>query len=60
MDELIKFGIKVFGNKKMFYLWLVTSNKVLKNRTPFDILINDNDTDILITILRRIEYGVYS
>ena len=58
-EELIKYGTKVFKSKRAFFSWLMSPNKAMGEKIPFDLLV-DNKFDEIITILGRIEHGTYS
>ncbi|PSR53494.1 hypothetical protein AHMF7605_08130 [Adhaeribacter arboris] len=58
--QLFKKGIAVFGDKNHFNTWLNTSNIVLGNGKPKDLLDSSFGIQLLQDELIRIEYGVFA
>ena len=57
--EMFQRGFKLFGKEK-FKLWIRTSNKVLNNNKPIEIMDTSIGIEIIEDIIGRIEHGVYS
>ncbi|MEO9071250.1 MAG: MbcA/ParS/Xre antitoxin family protein [Ginsengibacter sp.] len=58
VKSLYKYGIKVFGNKEKFNLWLETKNQALGSIIPKKLLEKDSGINLLKDELTRIEHGV--
>lgn len=57
--ELFQKGFNLFGHEK-FKIWIRTSNKVLNENKPIDIMDTSIGIEMIEDILGRIEHGVYS
>ncbi|MDX2188434.1 MAG: antitoxin Xre-like helix-turn-helix domain-containing protein [Bacteroidota bacterium] len=60
LTELIKKGKDVFGSIDIFRDWLYETNFALGNKKPIDLLSSSIGTRYVMTILNRIEWGIYS
>lgn len=60
LAELAAHGDYIFDTKEQFRQWLELPNQALGNKSPFSIMNTMLGTDMVIDILGRIEYGVYS
>ena len=59
VDEILDYGIYVFGNEQSFFDWLMTPNKSLSGIIPYDIM-KTEDCYKIMDVLGRIEHGIYS
>ncbi len=57
--ELFEKGFNLFGEEK-FKIWIRTSNKVLNNNKPIDIMDTSIGIEMIEDVIGRIEHGVYS
>lgn len=57
--ELFDKGYKLFGKEK-FKTWIRTSNKVLDENKPIDIMDTSIGIEMIEDVIGRIEHGVYS
>jgi putative toxin-antitoxin system antitoxin component (TIGR02293 family) len=57
--ELFQKGFKLFGEKK-FKIWIRTSNKVLNDNKPIEIMDTSIGIEMIEDVIGRIEHGVYS
>lgn len=53
-------GIELFGNKENFLLWLKTPNQALGDIKPITSLKSQRGKEMVLIILMRIKYGIYS
>jgi putative toxin-antitoxin system antitoxin component (TIGR02293 family) len=53
-------GLEVFSEKELFVEWLRTPIQALGHEKPIDFLSSRFGCEIILTILGRIEHGVYS
>lgn len=60
LTELIKKGKDVFGDIDIFREWLYENNFALGNKKPMDLLSSSIGSRYVMTILNRIEWGIYS
>jgi putative toxin-antitoxin system antitoxin component (TIGR02293 family) len=51
---------EVFEDTGVAETWLSEANPALGNRAPADLLLTDEGTRVVETVLRRIDYGDYS
>lgn len=51
---------EVFEDAEVAETWLSEANPALANRVPADLLLTDEGTRAVETVLRRIDYGDYS
>jgi len=58
--ELARRGPEVFGSSEKFDRWLGSEIQALGGVKPITMIHTVEDVDKLLTILGRIEYGVYS
>lgn len=58
--KILDRGIEVFGDEKKFRRWLCSKIQALGNRRPIDVLRETGGKEQVLTILGRIEHGVYS
>lgn len=57
--ELFQKGFKLFGEEK-FKIWIRTSNKVLNDNKPIEIMDTSIGIELVEDVIGRIEHGVYS
>lgn len=57
--ELFQKGFKLFGENK-FKIWIRTSNKVLNDNKPIEIMDTSIGIEMIEDVIGRIEHGVYS
>lgn len=50
----------VFGEPEKAALWLNRQNRLLNDQTPLEAIQTDTGLQLVMTILGRIEHGVYS
>ncbi|RZK42906.1 MAG: DUF2384 domain-containing protein [Pedobacter sp.] len=60
LARLYEKGIAVFGSQKQFDTWMRTPNQALNNEIPLSLLDTSVGFDLVLQILGRIEYGVFS
>jgi putative toxin-antitoxin system antitoxin component (TIGR02293 family) len=58
--EVVTRGIDVFGSEEKFNLWLREPIRALGSRTPESLLKSRFGIEMVLTVLGRIEHGVYS
>jgi putative toxin-antitoxin system antitoxin component (TIGR02293 family) len=59
-DAVIARAIEVFGNSEKAASWLDRPNRVLAGATPRSFLSTPEGREKVLTVLGRIEHGVYS
>jgi len=60
LARLYERGIEVLGTAKAFNNWMRSSNRALNNEVPINLLDTSIGFDLVLQILGRIEYGVFS
>jgi putative toxin-antitoxin system antitoxin component (TIGR02293 family) len=60
MDEIQARAIEVLENERKAMHWLRTPNRALQGAVPMTLLDTPAGKEEVLTILGRIEYGVYS
>lgn len=60
LAEIYSYGFEVFEDKAQFNSWINSPNKALAGKTPYDLLDSQFGREELMSIIGRIEYGVYS
>ncbi|MFN0048533.1 MAG: antitoxin Xre-like helix-turn-helix domain-containing protein [Cytophagales bacterium] len=60
LTELIKKGKDVFGSIDAFRSWIYEANFAMGNKKPIELLSSTIGTRYAMTILNRIEWGIYS
>lgn len=58
--QIINFGIEVFEDKGKLMRWLELPNKTLRGKKPEDLMILASGRKLIMNVLGRIDYGVYS
>jgi uncharacterized protein (DUF2384 family) len=58
-SSIVKHAFETFGERWKAQEWLATDHPLLGGRTPYEA-ISDGDSDLVETILTRIDHGVYS
>ncbi len=59
--ELRERAEQVFGNKKNAMQWVVSPNRKIGGNKPLDIsVVSDEGLKNVLTVLGRIEHGIYS
>ena len=58
--ECTAVGIKVFEDKGKFLAWLRHPNRALGKQTPMSLLSSRFGSEMVLDVLGRIEYGVFS
>lgn len=53
-------AVQVFGSKETAHAWLKTPLQALNGKTPLQAVSNRFEAEIVMNILGRIEYGVFS
>lgn len=53
-------AVQVFGSEEMAHSWLKTPLQVLNGKTPLQAVSNRFEAELVMNILGRIEYGVFS
>lgn len=53
-------AVQVFGSEETAHTWLKTPLQVLNGKTPLQAVSNRFDAELVMNILGRIEYGVFS
>ena len=57
--KIYNLGIKAFGDKNDFHLWLNSRVINLGNKMPIDLLNTENGRAAVLDAIDRIEYGIY-
>ena len=60
LARLYERGIEVLGSAKAFNSWVKTPNLALNGEVPFNLLDTRIGFEMVLNILGRIEYGVFS
>lgn len=60
LARLYQRGIEVLGSETAFNIWMRTPNHALNNEIPLHLLDTSIGFDLILQILGRIEYGVFS
>ncbi len=60
LARLLKRATIVVGGRAEARDWLLTSNRALKRRSPFDVASTEIGADAVFALLGRIEHGVFS
>ncbi len=60
LSELIKKGEEVFGDTNTFRSWLYENNFALNNETPMSYLSSSIGLRYVMSLLVRIQWGIYS
>ena len=60
LAEVTSKGISVFEDEEVFRKWLTTPNAALEGSTPRDMLSTHYGVQMVLDILGRIEWGVFS
>ncbi|MCX3263589.1 type II RES/Xre toxin-antitoxin system antitoxin [Pedobacter agri] len=60
LAKLYERGIEVLGTTKAFNSWIRHPNKALNNETPLNLLDTGIGFEMVLQVLGRIEYGVFS
>ncbi len=50
----------VFGDPELAWKWLNRSNRALAHKTPLELMDTDAGFQSVVTILGRLEHGIYS
>ncbi|MEO5967852.1 MAG: MbcA/ParS/Xre antitoxin family protein [Ferruginibacter sp.] len=58
--DLYSYGFEVFEDKSKFNKWVITPNKALGGKLPFELLDNQFGREEVKNVIGRIDYGVYS
>lgn len=60
LARLYERGADVLGGEKAFNAWMRSPNHALNNEIPLNLLDTSIGFDLILQVLGRIEYGVYS
>mgnify|MGYP006204169707 CR=1 FL=1 len=60
LARLYERGTTVLGSESEFNTWMRTPNHALNNEIPLDLLDTSIGFDLILQVLGRIEYGVFS
>ena len=60
LARLYERGAEVLGSAEAFNVWMRTSNRALNNEKPFNLLDTSIGFDLILQVLGRLEYGVFS
>ena len=60
LARLYERGTAVLGNEKEFSTWMRTPNHALNNEVPLNLLDTSIGFNLILQVLGRIEYGVFS
>ena len=60
LARLYERGTAVLGNEKEFNTWMRTPNHALNNEVPLNLLDTSIGFNLILQVLGRIEYGVFS
>ena len=60
IEEIYERGTAVLGNEKEFNTWMRTPNHALNNEVPLNLLDTSIGFNLILQVLGRIEYGVFS
>ena len=58
-EQLLAFGLEVFGNVENFYTWLWSELRPLGNDKPIHLIAHGKSSEI-INLLGRIKFSTYS
>jgi len=58
--EVVEIGIDVFGDAEQFREWLYNPKFVYNDQRPIDLLSSSYGKDLVITIMHRIEHGIFA
>lgn len=53
-------ALEVIEDEESARTWLSQANRALGGATPLSLMNSDEGLDLVLTILARIEYGIYS
>jgi putative toxin-antitoxin system antitoxin component (TIGR02293 family) len=59
MDAILARAIEILGDERKAMHWPTTPNRALEGAVPMTLLDTPQGTEDVLTILVRIEYGVY-
>jgi putative toxin-antitoxin system antitoxin component (TIGR02293 family) len=60
LAEIFSYGFEVFENKEKFNSWIANPNKALGGKAPFDLLDSQFGREEVMSVIGRIDFGVYS
>jgi len=60
IGEVFDKGYEVFGTPEKFNRWLMSPIKALDNNTPISLLESPDGVQSVLTVIGRLERGVYS
>lgn len=60
LARLYERGIEVLGSTDAFNTWMRTPNRALNNEKPLNLLDTSIGFDLILQVLGRLEYGVFS
>lgn len=60
LAEIYSYGFEVFENKERFNSWVNSPNNALAGKSPYDLLDSQFGREEVMSIIGRIDYGVYS
>lgn len=60
LAEIYSYGFEVFENKEQFNSWINSPNQALGGKSPYDLLDSQFGREEVMSIIGRIDYGVYS
>ncbi|MEI6086260.1 MAG: MbcA/ParS/Xre antitoxin family protein [Bacteroidota bacterium] len=60
LAEIYSYGFEVFEGKAQFNSWINSPNNALGGKSPFDLLDSQFGREEVMSIIGRIDYGVYS
>lgn len=59
-EEILNQSMEVFGCEGTAIDWLVTPHRLLENLAPIDVLEEERGKEKILTILARVEHGIFS
>jgi putative toxin-antitoxin system antitoxin component (TIGR02293 family) len=60
LAEIYSYGFEVFEDKGKFNFWIANPNKALGGKSPYDLLDSQFGREEVMSVIGRIDYGVYS
>ncbi|MEA2109934.1 MAG: antitoxin Xre/MbcA/ParS toxin-binding domain-containing protein [Pseudomonadota bacterium] len=58
LAEIIKLGMEVFNDRDTFLKWLTEPNKVLRKKTPIELLKFRTGCDLVRNLMGQIQHGI--
>jgi putative toxin-antitoxin system antitoxin component (TIGR02293 family) len=59
-DRVFQEALALFGSEEATHYWLKHPVRGLSNKRPIDMLSTTEDTQVVISLIGRLEHGVFS